>query len=60
MIFFYEVHVKGRDVQEVANENHLNEQSVYIYLRALEIMGLVELKSDGSPCFLTPPYYTFF
>ncbi|MCE7567595.1 helix-turn-helix transcriptional regulator [Aliivibrio fischeri] len=58
--FFYEVHVKGRDVQEVANENHLNEQSVYIYLRALEIMGLVELKSDGSPCFLTPPYYTFF
>lgn len=58
--FFYEIHVKGRSVDEVAQENKLTEQSVYIYLRALEIMGLLELRSDGVPCFLTPPYYTFF
>ncbi|WP_122032784.1 helix-turn-helix transcriptional regulator [Aliivibrio sp. EL58] len=58
--FFYEIHVKGRAVDEVAQENKLTEQSVYIYLRALEIMGLLELRSDGMPCFLTPPYYTFF
>lgn len=58
--FFYEIHVKGRAIDEVAQENDLTEQSVYIYLRSLEIMGLIELRSDGVPCFLTPPYYTFF
>lgn len=58
--FFYEIHVKGRAVDDVAQENKLTEQSVYTYLRALEIMALVELRSDGSPCFLTPPYYSFF
>ncbi|MDD9197359.1 XRE family transcriptional regulator [Aliivibrio sp. S3MY1] len=58
--FFYEIHVKGRAVDDVAQENNLTEQSVYIYLRALEIMGLLELRSDGVPSFLTPPYYTFF
>ncbi len=58
--FFYEVHVKGRSVDEVAKESELSEQSIYIYLRSLEILGLLELRSDGVPCFLTPPYYTFF
>ena len=58
--FFYEIHVKGRAINEVAEEGGLTEQSVYIYLRSLEIMGLVELRSNGEPCFLTPPYYTFF
>ncbi|WP_300181398.1 transcriptional regulator [uncultured Aliivibrio sp.] len=38
----------------------MTEQSVYIYLRSLEIMGLIELRSNGEPCFLTLPYYTFF
>lgn len=58
--FFYEIHVKGRPIDEVALENNLTEQSVYIYLRSLEIMGILELRSDGVPFFLTPPYYTFF
>lgn len=58
--FFYEIHVKGRAFDDVAQENDLTEQSVYTYLRSLEIMTLIELRSDGSPCFLTPPYYTFF
>ena len=58
--FFYEIHVKGRTIEEVAREFELSEQSVYIYLRSLEILGLLELRSDGVPCFLTPPYYTFF
>lgn len=59
--FFNEIRVKGKSVEQVKQENQLSEQSVYVYLRALEIMGLIEMKPHNSGInYLTPPYYSFY
>ncbi|MCG7495551.1 helix-turn-helix transcriptional regulator [Vibrio sp. Of7-15] len=57
--FFYEIRVMERPIPDVAKEYDLTEQSVYVYLRALEMMGILAMKPDGKVNFLTPPYYSF-
>ncbi|EEX36458.1 helix-turn-helix transcriptional regulator [Vibrio metschnikovii] len=58
--FFNEIRVKGKPVEQVKQENQLSDQSVYVYLRALEVMGLIEIKPHNSGInYLTPPYYSF-
>lgn len=57
--FFYQIRMLYVPIEEVAKQHNLDDDTVYLYLRVLEMMGLLEIIDNNNVNFLTPDYYIF-